>query len=183
MDLQRTAPSARKSKLAEGLRELRLKLADILGTSPEEITPSQFLVALIPSQVRRRVWRQLQEEGVGLPDLRLSQPVVVAAAIAVLIPLTVLAAVRKSWLVYLGLFELGWLARKLTRPWAIYPPNGCETVLEAVLHVTPFRGDDYRAGLWSRDDIATKVRWIFSKQLGIPFAAIKDDTPIADIWG
>ena len=76
---------------------------------------------------------------------------------------------------------LGLLARKVTRPLTIHPPIGCETMQEAALHLTPFRHEDYKAGLWPREDIAARVRWILARELHIPFEAITEKTSLADL--
>jgi hypothetical protein len=171
---------ARKSKIIQEFRDLRLKLGQILNKSPEDISPSHLLVTLIPADDRRRVWEQLRESGVVLPDLRLANPVIFVIALIVLLPVTVLAILSKNRLLFLCLFEFFWIAGKLTRTWAIFPPIGCETVQEAVLCTTSFHQSDFRAGLWPRQDIAAKVRWIFSERLGIPFGDITDESKIAD---
>ena len=170
-----------KSKINQGFHELRLKLGQILNKSPEDISPSQLLVTLIPPQDRRKVWKELQESREILPDLRLANPVIFATALIILLPVTVLAMLSKNRLLFLCLFEFFWIARKLTRTWAIYPPIGCETVQEAVLATTEFHQEDFRAGLWPREDIAAKVRWIFSERSGIPFRDICDEAKIADL--
>ena len=60
----------------------------------------------------------------------------------------------------------------LTRPLAVKPPIACETVHEAVLRLTPFRREDYQAGLRPREELAAKVRLIISEATGVPFAEI-----------
>jgi hypothetical protein len=172
---------AKRSKIGQVFHELRWQLGQILHQSPEEISPSHLLVNLVPPQDRRRIWEELRQSGVELPALQLGNPVLLMMALVILIPVFVLAMVRKTPLVFLCLIELIWIARKLTRPWAISPPIGCETVQEAALCITSFRQNDFRAGLWPREDISAKVRWILAQRLGIPFQEIADETKIADL--
>lgn len=181
MESQGTNLPFENSKIGRSYYELRWRLAGIIHKRPEDITPSKLLVALIPVQERRRAWKELRQAGLDLPELRLSNPVFFVIALMILLPVTVLAYLQRSWLVFLGLLELTWITRKLTRPWALYPPAGCETVLEAVLCTTSFHADDFRAGLWPREEIAAKVRSIFAQHLGVSYQSITDETRITDI--
>jgi hypothetical protein len=168
------------SKIDQASEEVRRQLADVLGVPADEIPPCRGFTGLIPSRERRRVWRELQEAGVDLPELRLSSRVLVAIALVVLFPVALLG-VLFSWSIVLCLAELHLLAYKVTRPWAIHPPMGCETPHEAAVHVTPFRMEDYRAGLWSHEEIGAKVRLVICRCLDIPYASIHEGTRLADI--
>jgi len=170
-----------KSKIGQVSNELRLKLGQLLDRSLEDISPTHLFVTLIPPQDRRKVWEELRESGVVLPDLRLANPVIFVVALIVLLPVTVLAILTKNRFLFLCLFEFFWIARRLTRAWAIVPPIGCETVQEAILCIASFHQIDFQAGLWPREDISAKVRWILAERLGIPFSEITDETKIADI--
>ena len=170
-----------KTKVGQVFQELCWQLGQILNMSPEDVSASSLFVTLIPPNERRRIWEELRQSGVALPELRLANPVLFLTALTILLPVTVWAILSKNGLAFLCLLELFWIAGKLTRPWAIFPPIGCETVQEAVLANTPFHQKDYHAGLWPPEDIAAKVRWIFSERLGIPFRDITDDTKIANL--
>src|SRR5262249_42521581 len=157
---------ATKSKTTQTLHQLQEKLLEILPTLPEEITPSARFGMLIPPADRRRTWQQLQDAGFDLPQLTLSTRLFLTAAFIVLTPVALLAYFV-SWSFLFSVAELGLIAHKVTRPLAIHPPIGCETMQEAALHLTPFRKEDYEAGLWSHEEIAAKVRWVVSCSLEI----------------
>src|SRR5262249_6458769 len=125
---------------------------------------------------RRRVWQDLRTAGFDVPELALSAYVRLVVTLLVLLPVALVAYAWSNWTVLLSLGELGLLARRLTRPWAIYPPFGCETVQEAVVQLTPFTHADYQAGLWPREEIAAKVRWIVAEVTGVPFEKVTEQT-------
>jgi hypothetical protein len=173
---------ANNSKTNRTFHYLREKLLEIYPIQVDELTSSARFDRLIAADERRRVWQKLREAGFDLPELTLSSRVFLAAALIVMAPVALLAYFL-NWTVVLSLAELGLLARKVTRPLAIYPPIGCETVQEAVLHLTPFRQEDYKAGLWPREDIAAKVRWITARAAGLPFETVTNETRLLDILG
>jgi hypothetical protein len=162
-------------------REFKGALKQVALIEGRDISLSDRLHSIVPSSERRRVWQELREAGWELPGLMRSPSVVTVAALMVLAPVLLLVLSLRTWCVLLSLIELSWVAHKLTRPLAIHPPAGCETVREAVLHLTPFRHEDYRAGRWPHDDIADKVRQIISAATGVPFAKIKDDSKLVDL--
>ena len=139
-----------KTKVGQVFQELCWQLGQILNMSPEDVSASSLFVTLIPPNERRRIWEELRQSGVALPELRLANPVLFLTALIILLPVTVWAILSKNGFAFLCLLELFWIAGKLTRPWAIFPPIGCETVQEAVLANTPFHQKDYHAGLGRR---------------------------------
>lgn len=171
----------RDSKIQQSHRKLQGLLAEILDVPSDRIALSQRLSSLIPKEERRRVWAELRQAGVALPALELSGGVFSVAALVVLSPVLLIALVLKTWLAFLSNLELGVLARKVTRPWAIHPPCGCETVYEALLEVTPVTHEDYKSGRWPRQEIAAKVRQVLARALNIPFEKITDQTRLIDI--
>jgi len=112
--------------------------------------------------------------------LTLSGRKFLAVAVLVVAPLALLGYFL-GWWHLLSLPELGLLARKIVGPMAICPPIGCETLQEAALQLTPFRQEDYQAGLWPHEDIVGKVRLIISKNIGMPFEAIREEGRFSDL--
>jgi hypothetical protein len=168
------------SKTKRTFQQLSERLLEILPARPEEMTPSARFDELIPPNDRRRVWEQLRDTGFDLPQLTLSGRGFLAAAFIVLAPVALLAYLF-DWSFVFSVAELGILARKITRPLAIHPPIGCETMQEAALQLTPFRHEDYKAGLWPREDIAAKVRWVVSYSLRMPFEEVTEETSLANL--
>jgi hypothetical protein len=168
------------SKVAQSLHELQKQLGCLLGTKEVDLDLSRRFVDLIAESERRRVWQLLREAGLDLPDLRLPRRVLLAAALLVTLPVVLLSFIV-HWSAACVLFELHALAHKISRPWATSPVCGCETLHEAALCLTPFALADYRAGLWSNEDIEAKVRLIICRSLDIPFASINKATRFFDI--
>jgi hypothetical protein len=160
------------------LREFRRALQQVVPSIGAEISLSARLDSLVPSSERRRAWQELQAAGWELPELQRRTGVFAISALLVFAPVVLLALSLRTWSVVLSLIELSWVAHRLTRPLAVHPPIGCETVRELVLGWTPFRHEDYRAGLWPQEEIAAKVRLIISRAAGVPFADIKNDTKL-----
>jgi hypothetical protein len=159
---------------------LQAELATTLGLSVDEVAFTEPFAALVPPSERRRVWQELRQAGFALPELCLSQLLFWAAAVLVLIPAGLLVGFL-SWAYAMSTIKFAYVVHKLTLPGAIYPPIGCETLQEAALHLTPFKMEDYRAGLWPDEAIAAKVRWILSCNLDVPFGSITDKTRLEDL--
>ena len=82
----------------------------------------------------------------------------------------------------LAIFPFALLSWLMSRPLAVRTPDGCQTVREAVLQATPFRREDYQAGLWPRSDISAKVRLLFAEIAGVPFESVTEDSPLAELF-
>jgi hypothetical protein len=172
-----------KTKPEMVFQEFEHELRKLMSSPGQNLQISDRIEAIIPAEERRRVWRDLQEAGFDLPELTLSGLVFHVAAVVVLGPVLLLVLSLRKWSLLLCLVELSLLARRLTRPLAIYPPYGCQTVQQLVLHLSRFRREDYKAGLWTREEVSAKVRQIFAEHAGVPVESIMDDTPIAKLCG
>lgn len=161
--------------IQETLHRIRQDLAEFMGLS--QIDAHDRWVELLPHRERRLLWQKLREAGHTLPDLERAPGVFWVAACAVLAPL--------AWLrleaALLLLFKLGSLARWLTKPLAVHPPPGCETVYEAAVQLTPFRRAEYDSGRWSPEEIGDKVRMIFAEVSGTSFAKVTRESRILDL--
>lgn len=178
----RPTPAA-GTKTSETFHWLRQELARFLPCTADEITLAQRFEELITATERRQVWQQLADEGITLPALELTASARLLATVAVLGPLSLVAVLLRDGLVLLSVGEAGLLTYRLTRRWAVHPPSGCETVREAVLHLTPFRRQDSEAGLWPHEEIAAKVRLIVARATGMPFASVTEDTRLDSLCG
>jgi hypothetical protein len=163
-------------------REFKQALERIVPSAGPEISPNDRLDAIVAKEQRQRVWQELRAAGWELPELVRSAGVVFLAALLISAAVAFVALFLRTWSALLVLLDWSWLARKLTQPLAVHPPVACETVREAVLHLTPFRREDYQAGLWPREELAAKVRLIISKAAGVPFAQIRDDSKLCDLF-
>jgi hypothetical protein len=163
-------------------RELEHELQNLVFLREKSIRMSDRIETIIPAENRRRVWRDLQLAGFDLPELTLSPRVLTIAAVLVLAPVLLLVLSLRRLSLLLSLFELSLLAHRLTRPLAIYPPYGCQTIQELVLHLSRFMPEDYKAGLWTDEEIAAKVRQIFAEIARVPVENIKDDTLLMELF-
>ncbi len=171
-----------KTKPEMVFREFEQELRSLLFLPEQNLRMSDRIEAIIPAEERRRVWRDLQLAGFDLPELALSPHVFAIAAVLVLAPVLLLVLSLRKLSLLLSLVELSLLAHRLTRPLAIYPPYGCQTVQQLVLHLSRFLPEDYRAGLWTHEEIAAKVRQIFAEAAGVPVQNIADDTPLVELF-
>ncbi len=88
-----------------------------------------------------------------------------------------------NWTAIFNAIVLGLLGRSATRPLAVHPPRGCRTIEEAVVCITPFSREDYKAGLWPPEAIAAKVRWLVAWEALLPMDAVTDETRLKDVFG
>jgi hypothetical protein len=177
-----SASNRPKTKPEMVFQEFERELQNLLFLPGNNLRMSDRVESIIPADERRRVWRDLQLAGFDLPELRLSPRIFIVAAVLVLAPVLLLVLSLRKWSLLLTLVELSALAHRLTRPLAIYPPYGCETVQQLVLHLSRFLAEDYKAGLWTHEEIAAKVRQIFAEIAGVPVENIKDDTLLVELF-
>jgi len=161
---------------------LRASLADLVPAPVASISYSSSFATMIRPWSRRRVWQQLRTAGFALPGLTLSGPVFILVAAVVMFPAWLIVLTVKGWTALFSLAELVLLSHKVTRPLAIHPPLGCETVHEAVLELTPFRHEDYQAGLWPPEEITAKVRQMVAEVAGVSFEEIRPETRLCELF-
>jgi len=166
----------REAKTAATLAALQSQLHELVPTARATIVNSDRLEDIIPLPDRRVAWQALRAAGFPLPALRLSWRVLMISVAIVLGPVLLMALAWQRASICLAVVELGILAYRLTRPLATHAPASCETVREAVLHLTPFEIADYRAGLWPREDVRDKVRLIIARGSGVRFQDVFDDS-------
>jgi len=171
-----------KTKPEMVLQELEGELRNLLPLSGRNLRMSDRIEAISPAEERRRIWRDLQLAGFDLRELTLSPRVFTIAAVLALAPVLLLVLSLRKLSLLLSLFELSLLAHRLTRPLAIYPPYGCRTIEELVLHLSRFMPEDYKAGLWTDEEIGAKVRQIFAEIARVPVENIKDDTLLVELF-
>jgi hypothetical protein len=175
----RTPP---KTKPEMAFREFERQLRRLLLVPQQDLRMSDRTEAIIPPEERRRVWRELQRAGFDLPRLNLSCDIFIIMAFVILEPVLVIGLLLGWRTMVLSFIGLSLLAHRLTRPLAIHPPIGCETVQELVMHMTRVVLEEYKAGLWTHGEIAAKVRQFFAEEAGVPVRDIKEDTRLLDLF-
>jgi hypothetical protein len=149
----------------------------------QELSGSEELDSILPVEDRRTIWRELQAAGFELPELEVSPKVFWIAAAMVLAPLGLLALALRTWFALLTVFELAFLAYKLTRPLAIHPPQWCITVRQAASCLSNIRRPDGQAVPWTREEISEKVRMLIAKYAGLPIEEVTEDARLIDLFG
>jgi len=170
----------------------------LLPLSQQEIRMSDRFEAIIPPEDRRRVWQKLQQAGFNLPELTappsdfpmltefrclfflgmllvLGPPLLLLAFLGKLVRSSMLKRFQGSF------FDRIFPRVPPENPLAVNPPIGCETIQEAVLQLTRFKVEDYKAGLWPSELIGARVRQIIAASSGVPFQAIKSETRFIDL--
>src|SRR5207245_1077397 len=114
--------------------------------------PSTRLEDLVPRNRRRAVWQHLRKRGLKLPELSLSPR---ASGIALTGTLAggallggwtaagaaLLGACLQGLLALLAMFRLGFAIWLVSRPFAVHLCCGPVTVRDAVLYLTPCKGN------------------------------------------
>jgi hypothetical protein len=157
-------------------------LRELISLPPAEIQRSEKLESLIPPKERRRVWSDLRQAGFGLPSLQLAFPTFMSAVILVAVPSILVAIQFGIWSVFLSLPILSILAYWRTRPFAIHPPDGCQTVYQAACYITQFTPEDYKAGLWSHEQVATRVRNVLAEAACASPDEIRGDMTMEELF-
>lgn len=159
----------------------RRELLEMVPVARERLRPSARIEDVIPRPVRRRVWQQLRKRGYKLPPLEFSGSAILLSFLAIVARSAAFAWIFNNAVFALAALPFVALTWWTTRPLAIHPPTGCQTLREAVLLATPFRKVDYDAGMWPRADISAKVRAIIALQLAIPFDQVREESRWVDL--
>ena len=159
----------------------RVDLAECGGITPGAIERGSKLTDLVPLSCRREVWRGLAERGYRLPALQLALPVQLTSVLSVLVRSAALAWLLQHPAFLAAILPFGWLTWRSTHHLAVHPPIECNTVYEAAVHATPFRRQDYEAGLWSLADLSVKIRATIALSSGRSLESVQPESKLVDL--
>jgi len=159
------------------------KLIELVPSSQQAFQRADQLEAIIPPEDRRRVWRELRLAGFALPGLKLSPRVFLLSAGIILTAVLLVALTWGGGWVLLSLVVFSLLGVGFTRPFAINAPAACQTVYQAACCLTRITPDGYKAGLWTRDEVAINVRQVLAEASGVPAKDIRNDMTMEDLFG
>lgn len=171
----------RRTRTQIALGVLQAKLRETTPSGHLEISEAESLEAILPADERRAIWKELQSAGFRLPELRRSSRVTWMGILMVVAPLALLALAFETWSVWVAIVELSFVAYRLTRPLAIYPPDTCKTVGQAAMCLKNIRAHDGTQIPWTRDEISLRVRMILSEYSGVPLAKIGENSSFDDL--
>ena len=161
----------------------RRDLQELISLEREQIRPAARLTDLIPVRDRRRVWQELRRRGYRIPALGLPPGLRLVGAISVLARSAFLAWLFHNAVFMIAIVPFAVMTYWVTRPFAVHPPENCDTVRKLIIHATPFRRQDHEAGLWCHADISAKVRMTIAETIGLRFEDVREDSRIVDLCG
>jgi hypothetical protein len=156
-------------------------LCEFVAPREKQLSAGDDLDSVFPIEQRRAIWSRMQQDGFRLPELQLAPHVFLLAATMVIAPLVLLALALHTGFVCLSIFELSFLAYRLTRPYAIYLPGYCRTAGQAALCRKDLRAADGQPLPWTRDEIAMKVRMVIAESVRLPMEKLTEDTRLFDL--
>ena len=160
---------------------LRRELVEVLGVARRDVRPSTRLEDLVPRRRRRAVWQHLRKRGLELPELSLSPRASGIALTGTAAGAALLGACLQGLLALVAMLRLGFAVWLVSRPFAVHICCGPVTVRDAVLYLTPCKGNkDYP---WSHEEIATKVRLIISVSLGLRLEDVRAESRFVEDLG
>ena len=92
-----------------------------------------------------------------------------------------LALLLQDWLAFLLFIDLGLIAYKMSRPYAVHMNLAPRTVGELVLYLTSLKNHKHCGYRWTRNEIALKVRFIIAEQLGLRMDDVQPETRFTDL--
>src|SRR5262249_1567373 len=110
----------------------RQELLELIPIPREAVRPAARLEDIIPKTMRRRVWRQLQNRGFRLPQLEVSHAVIGFSVFSVIVRSAAVVWLNNNPVFGLVILPFALVTWIFTRPLAVHPPAGCQTVREAV---------------------------------------------------
>jgi hypothetical protein len=184
-------------------RELRCQLSQALAIDESTIGPQTRLAAIVPPHRRSEIlsllthpdrWAlgQRQAEAQHQPDA-LHQPEARGKLVKLRrLPAWLIEIPATALLSLLCLFQPCFLAMLMLPvtilvanlwrgPRSTIWPNCFETMQQLAISQTHYNKEDAAAGLWPRDEISAKVRWIIAYQLGYRFDEITEETSLLEL--
>jgi hypothetical protein len=152
-----------------------------MGLPRSSIRPDAELESLVPLEMRREIWSQIQSEDSRIPGLDISKKTFWVLALFVLVSMIALVVCLRTPNALFVIIPLGFIAREVSRPWAVHFPSGIRTMGELKLFVTRFeehRDSGYR---WTRNEISFKVRMIVADAFGVPLDEARPETTLAEL--
>jgi hypothetical protein len=146
-----------------------------------EIRPGTALETLMPMGARRLTWRRLQQHGLRMPVLELSERDRRRNCFHVLRGLVSSACYLQTWYALLLIFPLAAAVHWASRRRAVHFPLGLKTVGELVIYTTCFaehKGSGYR---WTKNEITMKVRMVVAESAGLPLEDVQPETRLMEL--
>jgi hypothetical protein len=160
---------------------LRSGLTKNPGVARHDVRPATPLDEILPTATRRGAWKQLQRQGLRLPDLEFSGQDHWRNFWIVLKATGSSALHLQSWYALLFALPLMFIVSRARRHRAVQFPLGLSTVGELVIYATQFSEHKDSGYRWTRNEIAMKVRMIVAESVGMPLEAIQPDTKLLEL--
>lgn len=161
--------------------QFRSSLSTILGVARRDVRPATPLVGLLPIEARREAWKQLQLQGLRLPDLEFSEHDHRRNFWIVLKATGSSALHLQSWYALCLVVPLMFIVSWARRHRAVQFPIGLSTVGELVIYATRFSEHKNSGYRWTRNEISMKVRMIVAESVGKPLEAIQPETKLLEL--
>jgi hypothetical protein len=161
--------------------QFRSGLTNILGVARHDVRPATRLDGLLPIEARRQAWKQLQRQGLRLPDLEFSKRDHRHNFWIVLKATGSSAVHLQSWYALLFALPLMFIVSWACRHRAVQFPIGLSTVGELVIYATRFSEHKNSGYRWTRNEISMKVRMIVAESVGMPLEAIQPETKLLEL--
>jgi hypothetical protein len=160
---------------------LRSGLIKNAGIARHDVRPATPLDAILPTQVRRGAWKQLQRQGLTLPDLEFSKKEHWRNFLIALKATGSSALHLQSWYALFFAIPLMFIVSGVRRHRVVQIPLGMTTVGELVIYATRFSEHENSGYRWTRNEIALKVRMIVAESVGMPLEAIQPETRLVEL--
>ncbi len=162
-------------------RQIRSRIAKLLEIDESRILPQTRLAAIVPPYRRREILMAIaRPERPQRPQTK-SRVWVLLTEIVVSTILSLLFLFQPWFLVLLTLPLSVFVANLCRRSQSTVWPSCLETMQELAISQTHYSKSDAARGLWPREEISAKVRWIIANQLGERFDEITEETNFADL--
>jgi hypothetical protein len=151
------------------------------GVARHDVRPATPLDAILPIEAKWEAWKQLQREGLRLPDLEFSRQdrwrnfwIVMGATGSSALHL------QSGYALFLAL-PLMLIVSWARRHRAVHVPLGLSTVGELAIYATRFSEHKDSGYRWTRNEISMKVRLIVAESVGMPLEAIQPETKLLEL--
>jgi hypothetical protein len=161
--------------------QLRAGLLRSTDLDRHEIRPGTPLEEILPVATRREIWQDLRRQGLRLPGLELSAIDRRRSLLDVLrTAVSVAVSMQRAFDLFLVL-ALGLAAYRVSRSRAVHFPFGLKTVGELVIYLISFPEHKESGYLWTRNEIALKVRLIVAESMGLPLEVVRPECSFLEL--
>lgn len=167
-------------------RRLRQEIASLMRLDECTIRPDTRLGAIVPAHRRHEILSHVLHRRRTVPYAVVPLPVRTTWCLRILelcltIALGFMCLWQPMWLIFATVLFSVVVAKMIWDSESVAWPAGFETMHELALSQIHYCKQDADRGLWPREEVSAKVRWLIAYQMGERFCDVTEETRFVDL--